>query len=184
MANRKSKRKDISKIETQIESNLRLMRAQRKYLIYFITIAFIIAIIVLFYNNFSNDGASSSFFIFIIMIILLVIMGYLFFKIRKLALEKNIRTIEKMQERLKSGEKFSKRKAKLVSALLIWSFLIFGVSILWIGIYAMLNQPGKTTMVGAVKITLFGAGITAIGVYALILYIRNRHLLNNPKYYY
>ncbi len=145
------------------------MRAQRKYLIYFIIIAFIIAVIVLFYNNFSDDRTSSSFIVFIIMIILLVIMGYFLYKIRKWALEKNIRTIEKMQERLKNGENFSKRKAKLVSVLLTGSFLIFGVAILGIGVYAMFNQPGKTTMAGAVKITLFGAGITAIGVYALIL---------------
>lgn len=184
MVNKKSKKADISSIKSQVESNSKLMKAQRKYLTYFITFTFIVAIIVLFYNNFSDSRTSPSFIVFIIMIILLVIMGYFLYKIRKWALEKNIRTIEKMQERLKSGEKFSKRKAKLVSALLISSFLIFGLAILGIGIHAMFNQPGKTTTVGAVKISLFGTGITALGVYALILYIRNHHLLNNPKYYY
>ncbi len=184
MVNKKSKEANISSIKQQVETNLKLMKAQKKYLAFFITIAFIMAIIVLSYNKFSDTKTSSSFIVFIIFILALVIMGYFWYKIRKWALEKNIKTIEKMQEKLKTGKKFSKRKAKLVSALLISSFLIFGLAILGIGIHAMFNQPGKTTMAGAVKIALFGTGITALGVYALILYIRNRHLLNNQKYYY
>ena len=184
MANKEPKKRDIFNIETQIEGNLKSMKTKKKYLAFFITIVIIISIMVLFYNNLSDNKDSASFIVFIIMIMLLVIMGYFLYKIRKGALEKNIKTIEKMQERLKSGKKYSRRKAKLVSALLIGLFLIFGLAILGIGVYSIFNQIGTTTIVGDIKIILFGAGITALGVYALILYIRNRHLLNNPKYYY
>ena len=184
MANKEPKKRDISNIETQIEGNLRLMKTQKKYLAFFITIVFIISIMVLFYNNLSDNKDSASFIVFIIMIMLLATGGYFFYKIRKWVLEKNIKTIEKMQERLKSGKKYSRKEAKLVSALLIGLFLVFGLSILGIGVYSIFNQIGITTIAEDIKIILFGAGITAIGIYALILYIRNRHLLNNPKYYY
>ncbi len=184
MANKEQKKTDIFNIETEIEGNLRLMKKKKRYLAFFITIIFIIGVIVLFYNNLSKNKDFASFIFLIIMIMLLAIMGYFFYKIRKWALEKNIKTMEKMQERFKSGKKYSRRKAKLVSALLISSFLIFGLCIVGIGVYSIFNQIGTTTIAADIRIILFGAGVSVIGIYALILYIRNRNLLNNPKYYY
>lgn len=61
---------------------------------------------------------------------------------------------------------------------------MIGLVILSFGIwsyYDVFNKVGLVVSWEAFLVILLGAGITYIGVYGLIVYIRNYHLFNNPK---
>lgn len=156
--------KESQKSDKQIQESLSFLYGLKKLIPFFVSLVIIIWMVSIFYSS-KDIGFSSpiSLVIFyIIMGLIILFSGWLLWKMDIYFMNKKIKIMEKMQEDIRKGIKPSKLRVVLSIIFLFLALPVFGTFLLWLGIKQ--NSP---------KAILLGAGLWALVIYAIFLWIKS-----------